>query len=108
MMALLTRWFVRLAPDPVVRALPEDKVQASIDRGRRAENLLADEVLSQAFEEIERKLTEQWRNTSDASSDAREALFRQVAALQSVRGQLKHWSEDAKLYAARIEKARRS
>lgn len=103
----LVRLIVRLLPAAVVAELPQDRTQLAIDRGRRAEGLLNDETLQEAFGEIEAKLTDEWRRSADPSNDKREALFRQVAALQSVRGQLKAWSEDAKFIAAKIEKARR-
>lgn len=103
----LVRFLIRYLPEPVIQQLPEDRAQLALDRGRRADVLMADETFTEAFGEIEARLTEQWRKSADASHEQREALFRQVAALQSVRGQLKAWSEDAKFIAARIEKAQR-
>lgn len=103
----LVRLILRFIPASVVVQVPEDRVQLALDRGRRSEGLLNDVTLQEAFAEIEAKLTEEWRRSADPSNDKREALFRQVAALQSVKGQLKAWSEDAKFIAAKIEKARR-
>jgi len=103
-------WFakliLRLLPASVVNELPEDRVQRGLDRGRRSAGLLADEVLTEAFDSIEARLTDQWRATPSHSKDEREALFHQVAAVQSVRAQLKAWSDDAKFVAAQIEKRR--
>lgn len=103
----LVRLILRFLPASVVAQVPEDRAQLALDRGRRAEGLLNDETLAEAFNEIEAKLTDEWRRSADPSNEKREALFRQVAALQSVRGQLKAWSDDAKFIAAKIEKARR-
>lgn len=103
----LARLVLRFLPRVVVPELPDDAVQAAINRGRRAETILQDEVLLEAFSEIETKLSEQWRSSSSASHEVRERLFHQVAALQSVRSQLKRWSEDAVFLADRLEKAAR-
>ena len=108
---MIRRWFRRLfvALLPVVKVapLPEDQTQAALIRGRHAESLLQDEVLSEAFSEIENRLMAEWRDSASLSHEKREVLFHQVAAIQSVRGQLKRWSEDAIYLASRIEKAGR-
>lgn len=103
---LILRFVLRFLPAPVAVELPEDRTQLALDRGRRASNLLADETLHEAFRSIEDKLADEWRNSASASQEKREVLFHQVAALQSVRDQLKRWSEDAVFIAAQIEKRR--
>lgn len=105
--AFLRRLILRWLPASLLSELPEDQVQRALMRGRRSAALLADETLSEAFAEIEAKLSAEWRDSASLSQDKREVLFHQVAALQSVRSQLKRWSEDAVYLADRIEKAGR-
>lgn len=102
----LVRLMLRMMPPAVVVELPEDRTQAAIDRGRRAQSLINDPALDEAFGAIEQRLADEWRNSASASRDKREVLFHQVAALQSVRDQLKRWSEDAVFLAAKLEKQR--
>lgn len=103
---LLLRLALRWLPPSVVLDLPRDRVELALDRGRRAEALLADEVLIAAFQEIEGGLTSQWRDTPTSAKEARESLFYQVAATQSVLAQLQAWAEDARFVAAQIERRR--
>lgn len=102
----LARLILRLLPRAVIHELPEDRTQLALDRGRRSQYLLTDETLAEAFAEIEAKLLDGWKSTPSPAAQQREAIFNQVAALQSVRDQLKRWSEDAKFVAAQIEKRR--
>lgn len=108
---MIRRWLYRaflwLLPVPKEPELPIDRIAFAIGRGEQAKRLLSDETLSAAFEEIEGKLTDQWRGTAAPSSEQREVIFAQIAALQSVRGQLKAWCEDATFLAAKLEKQRR-
>lgn len=101
------RLLIRFLPASVVVGLPEDRALLALDRGRRADMLLNDETLIEAFRDIEVRLTNEWRNSASASKEMRETLHHQVAAIQSVRDQLRRWSEDAKFIAAKLEKARR-
>ena len=105
--AFIRRLVLRWLPASIVSELPEDRVQLALQRGRRADDLLSDPVLSEAFAEIEAKLSSEWRDSASISHEKREVLFHQVSAIQSVRAQLKRWSEDAVYLAARIEKAGR-
>lgn len=103
----IRRLILRWLPASVAADLPEDRVQLALMRGRRAADLLADDVLAEAFGEIESKLSSEWRDSASMSHEKREVLFHQVAAIQSVKAQLKRWSEDAVYFADRIEKAGR-
>ena len=102
----LARLMLPLLPRAVAVELPEDRTQAALDRGRRAQVILADPALAEAFGAIEQRLADEWRNSASASKEKRDVLFHQVAALQAVRDQLKRWSEDAVFLAAQIEKRR--
>lgn len=105
-MTWLHRLILSFLPASVVVELPEDRTQLALERGRRARSVLADDILIDAFAEIEGRLKEQWVNAPSLATEARETLFHQVAALQSVQSQLKTWADDATFIAAQIEKRR--
>lgn len=79
--------------------------QAIIDRGRRAEHLLTDETLKEALEFLATAAQDEWRNTRSADYDAREEAYRQVAAIDALKGQLTRWLQEAQVVANRHAKA---
>lgn len=103
---LYRRLLLALLPVVKVESLPEDQVQAQIDRGLRAKALLDDPTLNEALLEITARVTAEWQDTAAFSQDKREVLYHQVAAVDALKGQLKRWSEDQIYLAARLEKAK--
>lgn len=104
---LYHRLLLALLPVVKVEPLPEDRVQAQLDRGRRARALLDDATLNEALDEIRGRITAEWQDTAAVSKDKREVLYQQVAAVDALKGQLTRWAEDQVYLSARLEKAER-
>lgn len=81
-----------------------DRIQAIIERGRRARAVLADETVTEAFDHISEQLQGQWRSTTAKMTEHREILFHQVAALDAVRAQLVSWRDAADFEQAKLDK----
>jgi hypothetical protein len=81
--------------------------QEKIDRGREAERLLNNHVLSQAFEAMLGEVSLAWLATKPVQIDDREELYARAQAISSLRARLTAWMNDAKLEAARLEKQQR-
>jgi hypothetical protein len=62
----------------------EDKVS----RGNRAQRLLDDEMLAEAFAKLEHEYVAQWRNTEFRDQDARERLWWAARVVAKVREHL--------------------
>ena len=65
-----------------------DKTELEIQRGRDAELLLQHPLLQEAFEVIEREVTEQWQNSPARDVDGREKLWLTLKLLKQVRHQI--------------------
>lgn len=82
-----------------------DRIQAILDRGRRARAVLEDDTVGEAFDHIAAQLQKQWRSTTAPMTEHRETLFHQVAAIDAVRSQLRQWVEAADFEQAKLDKA---
>src|SRR5262245_25256090 len=83
------------APDGVV--MTEDKLQTSIARGARAEALLKNELLQEAFATLERDYIEAWKISPARDTDGRERLWQAVNIVGKVRDHLVKVVNDGKL-----------
>lgn len=82
-----------------------DRIQAVLERGRRAKAVLENPTVTEAMDHIADQMLAQWRSTTSAMSAHRETLFHQVAALDSVKRQLHQWVADAAFEQAKLDKA---
>ncbi len=62
--------------------------QEEIARGKAAELLLRNELLAEAFDNLESTYTAGWKATAPGRTDERERLFALVTALRDVRGHI--------------------
>ena len=62
--------------------------QEEIARGKAAELLLRNELLIEAFDNLESTYTAAWKATAPGQTDERERLFALVTALRDVRGHI--------------------
>ena len=62
--------------------------QEEIARGKAAELLLRNELLIEAFDNLESTYTAGWKATAPGQTDVRERLFALVMALRDVRGHI--------------------
>lgn len=65
-----------------------DKTERDIFRGERAQRLLEDEILLEAFATIEQEYTQQWLNSPARDQDGRERLFLMVKTLHRLQTEL--------------------
>jgi hypothetical protein len=73
-------------------------------RGRRAQELLDDDILKGAFEELERNYVEVWRATHIDNVTGREKLFLAINVVGKVRDHLISISNNGKLAAEEIRR----
>jgi hypothetical protein len=66
----------------------QDKLHAEISRAARAEALLGNELLAEAFSTLESSYIEEWRLSQFRDTDARERLWQAVNVARKVRDHL--------------------
>ena len=77
--------------------MTEDKLHESISRGARAEALLQNELLQEAFSRLEQDYIEAWRISPARDTDGRERLWQAVNIVGKVRDHLVKVVNDGKL-----------
>jgi hypothetical protein len=81
-----------------------DRVEAILQRGRRAKDVLENETVVEAIDHIADRLQAEWRATNSPMAAHRESLFHQVAAMDAIKRQLTQWAADAAFEQAKIDK----
>jgi hypothetical protein len=77
--------------------MSEDKLQAAISRGARAQALLENQLLQDAFEKLEDDYIAAWKTWPVADAAGRERLWQAVNVLGKVRDHLARIVADGKL-----------
>mgnify|MGYP001568247304 CR=1 FL=1 len=72
------------------------------DRGARAERILSDELLQEAFAELETAYTQAWRDTAVRDTDARERLWQALQIVGKVRSHIEIVARDGKVAQAEL------
>ena len=75
----------------------EIKLNADLARRARAEALMADELLQEAFMRLEERYLDEWRVSQFRDTDARERLWQAVNILRKVKDHLGKIVRDGKL-----------
>jgi hypothetical protein len=65
------------------------KLRAQAERGRRAETLLNDPLMVEAFDTLEKKIEEAWRNSSSEDRQARDNAYLLIRLLTTLKSNLK-------------------
>jgi hypothetical protein len=78
--------------------------EAILERARRARALLEEETVMEAFAFIAERLTQEWRHTTTAQAQHREALHAQIAGLDALKAQLAAWIDQAKVIEIKRER----
>jgi hypothetical protein len=81
----------------------EVKLNADLARRARAEALLQDEILQEAFVRLEDRYIEEWRVSQFRDTDARERLWQAVNILRKVKDHLAKIVSDGKLAQREID-----
>jgi hypothetical protein len=88
-----------------------DQTERDIQRGERAQLLLRDELLVEAFQIIEQDIFEKWQNSPARDEKGRETLYLQQILLRRLQAQLElvvHTGQVAKAtLAQRVKQALR-
>jgi len=74
--------------------LDESSARAAIDRAHRAKLLLGDELLSQAFADIEDALITAWRQSTSDRAPLREDAWRSLKLLEKLKAALEKHVRD--------------
>ncbi len=84
----------------------EGKLRHDVERAAKAEALLRDPTLVEAFDNLEANFIEAWRNTSVADTENRERIYHLLSALQALKGQLHTVIEGGKVAQANLDNAK--
>lgn len=82
-------------------------LQADIDRGQKAQKLLDDPILDQAFRDVEQAIHERWADCPLRDQEGAHELKLQLKLLSDVRANLERAVADGKLAAHELETRRR-
>ena len=77
-------------------------LRKDLDRAARADRLLSDELLTEAFMALEDAYIEHWRNSKVLDADGRERLWQAVQIVGKVRAHLAQVITDGKMAAAEL------
>lgn len=80
----------------------DDKAEYEIVRGERAAQLLQEPLLVEAFETLQKELTDQWQKSPVRDVEGREKLYLSLLCLQRVQGQLATVLETGKVAKATL------
>jgi hypothetical protein len=75
----------------------EDKLHLAASRGARAEALLNDELLKEAFDTLDAAYVKAWRDTGAKDDDARQRLWQAVQIVSKVKDHLQSVASGGKL-----------
>jgi hypothetical protein len=81
----------------------EHKLNADIARQARAQALIGDELLQEAFVRLEERYIEEWRVTQFRDTDARERLWQAINVLRKVKDHLGRIVSDGRLAQRAID-----
>jgi hypothetical protein len=88
--------------------MSEDKLQAAVSRGARAEALLSNDLLQEAFTRLEQDYIEAWKISSARDTDGRERLWQAVNIVGKVRDHLVKVVNDGKLSQRHLNELERT
>jgi|TARA_R100001463_G_scaffold67700_1_gene121179 hypothetical protein len=81
----------------------EGKVRESMERGEKAAALLRNELLQEAFSQLETDFIQAWKASSVEDSQNRERLYMLCQNLSALRGYLEGVVTDGKLAKAQLD-----
>ena len=81
----------------------EGKLAVAMARAARAQALIEDELLQEAFAALEARYVEEWRASQFRDTDARERLWQAVNVLRKVKDHLGRMLADGRLAQREID-----
>lgn len=80
--------------------MSNDDLMRDVNRAARARALMDDELLKEAFDQLEKELTESWKKQKDAP--AREQIWERIQALYAVKAYLANHLQNKGTIAQRM------
>jgi hypothetical protein len=84
--------------------IDEHRLNLDVGRRARAEALLQNELLQEAFRKLEDRYIDEWRATGLRDTDARERLWQAVNAVRKVKDHLGSIVRDGKLAQCELDR----
>lgn len=84
-----------------------DDLHADAARGARAERLLSDELIKEAFSSLSAAYTEAWRDTNYRDTDGRERLWQALQIVGKVKSHLEAVANNGKLAQRELDEIQR-
>lgn len=94
----------RRGNNPDAPQLGVDVRQAKITRAARAQSLLKDELLTEAFEKLDDAYFHAWAETAAGQTDARERLWQAWQIIGKVKDHLQRVLDDGKIAQAEVQR----
>jgi hypothetical protein len=82
----------------------DDKLGAAIERGKRAEMLLADELVKSIFDELADNIQKTWLETKGSETDVRERCWGTMQMLLKFRAILQHVAADGRIAQGDVDR----
>tara|TARA_R100001510_G_scaffold26983_1_gene23735 strand:- start:1100 stop:1354 length:255 start_codon:yes stop_codon:yes gene_type:complete len=81
----------------------EGKLRDQVDRAARAETLLREPMITEAFETLEKEFVSAWKESGIADQQSREHIYQLLQALEAFKGHFVKVLEDGKLAKDRLK-----
>lgn len=81
----------------------EGQLNSELNRAYRAQILLDDELLTQAFADIEATYLSEWENSPARDTEGREKIWMAIKMLRKVRGDLSTHVETGKMARSQLD-----
>jgi len=83
--------------------MSEIKQRQAVDRAARAEALLNDPLIIEAFETLDKEFVSAWKESAIADHQSREHIYQLLQALEALKGHFAKVLEDGKLAKERLK-----
>jgi len=79
-------------------------LKKKIDKGNRASAILLDQVVLEAFNELEDRYTNEWKSSKFGESAKRDHAYASLVALEDLRTQLRIFVDSGRMAAKQLER----
>lgn len=84
----------------------ESQLRSEAARGLRANELMADDLIVEAFTQLDKRLDEEWANSPVRDTEGRERIWLMKKLLKNVGDHLKEIAQTGKMAALQLEQER--
>lgn len=82
----------------------DDKLGVAIERGKRAELLLADDLVKSIFDELAETIEKTWLATKGSETDVRERCWGAMQMLLKLREMMQHVAADGRIAQGDVDR----